>query len=81
MSILTRKSQTGIIGAVFLFIFFLIIWFIWLGGWVATTGHNVVVENNLSGVEGFFYDNLNLIILICLFLGIMGFMYFGMGAR
>jgi hypothetical protein len=81
MPILTKKGQTGMIGAVFLFIFFIIIWFIWLGGWVATIGHTVVIENNLSGIEGFFYDNLNLIILICLFLGVMGFMYFGLGAQ
>jgi hypothetical protein len=43
MLILTKKGQTGMIGAVFLFIFFIIIWFIWLGGWVATIGHTVVI--------------------------------------
>lgn len=71
-----NKKGVGPIGAVFLFLVFLVIWFVWLGGWVNDVGTIMVTQNNLVGIEAFFFSNLNFMILICMALGMMGWMYF-----
>lgn len=74
---LEKKAQVGIIGAIILFMFFLINWFVWLGAWVSTVGQDAITTNNLTGVEAFFFANLNFVILICMILGMLSWMYFG----
>jgi len=66
----------GPIGAILLFIVFIINWFVWLGGWINQIGLMAVEENGLIGIEAFFYNNLNFMVLIGVILGTMGFMYF-----
>jgi len=36
---------------------------------------DVVTTNSLTGIEAFFFNNLNFIVLICMILGMLGFMY------
>lgn len=72
-----NKKGVGVIGAVMLFIVFLVIWFVFLGGWVAQVGAMVVSENGLTGIEAFFFNNLNLVVMVCMFLGMLGWMYIG----
>ena len=72
-----NKRGTGPIGAILLFLFFIIIWFVWLGGFVAQVGQDMVTSNGLTGVEAFFIANLNVWIMIAIILGTMAFMYFG----
>lgn len=74
-----NKKGSGLIGAIFLFIFFLIMWFIWLGKWLADIGQQAVTENGLTGLNAFFYSNLNFIILIIMCLAMIGWTYFGAG--
>ena len=76
-----KKGNVGAIGAILLFIFFIINWFVWLGSWVNDVGRLMVVTNNLSGVEAFFFYNLNFVIMIGIILGTMGYMYFGAMAQ
>ena len=76
MNLNYKKAQVGTVGIIFLFIMFNIIWFTWLGGWVNEQGLYTVTANNLTGFEAFFYSNLNLFILICEMLGMIGFVYF-----
>ena len=71
-----NKGQVGPIGGILLFMVFLVIWFVWLGSWLNTVGRLVVTTDNLTGVEAFFFSNLNFVVLICMLLGMMGFMYF-----
>lgn len=71
------KRAVGAIGAVFLFIVFIVMWFIWLGKWISTVGQLAVTTNSLTGVEAFFFMNLNFVVFICMLLGMLGFMYFG----
>ena len=73
---MNKKANVGIVGAIILFAFFIINWFMWLGGWIATVGKDAVTSNGLTGLEAFAFSNLNFIVLICLILGMMGFMYF-----
>ena len=74
-----KKAEVGPIGAIMLFLVFVVMWFVWLGSWVNTVGNLVVTTNNLVGVEAFFFNNLNFTILICMLLGMLGFMYFSGG--
>lgn len=75
--LLRDKRGIGPIGAIMLFIVFVVMWFVWLGGWVAEVGHTAVTENGLTGIEAFAFDNLNLCIMVFMILGMMGWMYFG----
>lgn len=77
MKIQKNKRGVGQIGAILLFIFFLINWFIWLSAWVNTVGEDMVVTNGLTGIEAFLFSNLNFVIFICMILGMLGFMYLG----
>lgn len=36
----------------------------------------MVTTNSLTGIEAFFYSNLNMVILVCAILGMLGYMYF-----
>ena len=76
---MNKKAEVGPIGAIMLFLVFVVMWFVWLGSWVNTVGNLVVTTNNLVGVEAFFFNNLNFTILICMILGMLGFMYFSAG--
>lgn len=71
-----NKKGIGPIGAIFLFIVFIIMWFIWLAAWINNTGEQIIVENNLVGVEAFFFSNLNLVVFVCMLMGVMGWIYF-----
>ena len=77
MKLLKDKKGVGPIGAILLFIVFIMIWFIWLSSFINTVGDSVVIENSLTGVEAFFFSNLNFVVFICMILGMLGFMYFG----
>lgn len=74
-----NKKGSGLIGAIILFMMFLIIWFIWLGKWIGDAGQLIVTANSLTGIEAFFISNLNLVVLVCMFLGMLGFMYLSSG--
>jgi hypothetical protein len=73
---MNKKAQVGAIGAILLFLVFIVIWFVALGAWVNQVGNIVVTTNNLVGFEAFFFNNLNFVIFICMILGMLGFMYF-----
>jgi len=73
---MNKKAQVGPIGAVLLFLIFVVIWFVALGAWINQVGNLVVTTNHLTGVEAFFFSNLNFVIFICMLLGMLGFMYF-----
>lgn len=74
---MNKKAQTGIIAGIILFIMFLVMWFVWLGDFVAEWGHNAVVDNGLSGLDVFLFDNINFFMLIGSLLGIIAFVYLG----
>jgi len=74
---MNKRGEFGPIGAVILFGLFILNWFIWLGSWISYTGRQAVINNNLTGFEAFAYSNLNLIVLLGMILGMLGFMYLG----
>ena len=76
---MNKKAQQGMVAWVFLVVVFLINWAIWLGTWLIEVGQLIIIENSLSGVEAFFWANLNLWVFLGLVLGTMGFVIFGGG--
>ena len=73
-----NKKAVGPIGAILLFMVFLAMWFIWLGAWINTVGDGAIAAG-ATGIEAFFYANLNFFVFICMILGVMGWIYFGGG--
>jgi hypothetical protein len=76
---MSKKGETGIIAVIFLVIVFVILWALWLGSWIAQVGQDTITKLSLTGVEAFFFANLNLMVFIGLVLGIMAYMWFGGG--
>jgi len=70
-----NKKALGPIGAIFLFIVFLMMWFMWLGRWVSDMGRQAVIDSEATGVFAFFLSNLNIVIFFGMLLGIMGYVY------
>jgi hypothetical protein len=75
----TRGS--GFFGGLFMFFIFIIIWFAWLGGYVASVGHQQVVDTGAVGLWALFLDNMNIVIFFVAVFAIMSYMYFGSGTQ
>ena len=65
----------GIFTFIFSLIFFLIVWFVWLGSWLNTVGDFMISNNNLTGIEAMICGNLNLVLLMVLFMVVVGYSY------
>lgn len=74
---MNKKGFVGPIGAIFLFLLFIVMWLVFLAEWLNEIGAMLILNNNLTGIEAFFYSNLNLTIFIVMILGMLAFMYFG----
>ena len=73
---MNKKAQAGPIGFIFMVLVFMILWFVWIGRWLIDVGQQAIIDGSLTGIEAFFYANLNLWVMLGLVLGIVGFMYF-----
>lgn len=73
---MNKKAQAGPLALIILLLMFIVMWFLWLGSYLAEIGQATVENNNLTGVEAFAFSNLNIIILIAVILGFIGFMSF-----
>lgn len=75
---MNKKAQAGPIALIFFVLIFIVLWFTFLGEWLNTVGQLTISLNNLTGIEAFFFANLNLWVLIFgLFLGSIGWLWFG----
>ena len=73
----SNKGQLGILSVVFGLIMFIILWSLWLGGWLAQAGADLVLNNGLTGIEAFLASNLNLWVFVGLILGVLATVYIG----
>ena len=73
---MNKKGQAGLFGYFFSLLFFIIVWFVWLGGWLNTVGNMMIENGQLTGIEALICANLNLVLMIVIFIGIVGFQYF-----
>jgi len=76
-----NKKAVGYIGAIGFVLLFIVMWFLWLGKWISEVGLQAIDSNGLTGIEAFLYANINIIIMVCLFLFLIGFVYFGAQAE
>jgi hypothetical protein len=67
----------GAVGAVFSFIIFIIVWFVFLSAWLRDAGHDIVLSGNLSGIEAFILDNLNFMVFIIMLIACSAWAYYG----
>lgn len=74
---MNNKAEVGPIGAIMLFIVFLIVFLVALVPFNNDIGTQAVSTNGLTGFEAFFFEHWNLCIVICMFLGMLGWAYFG----
>jgi len=74
---MNKKGFVGPIGAIFLFLLFIVLWLMFLAEWLNEIGAMIIATNSLVGLEAFFYSNLNLMVFIIMILGMLAFMYFG----
>lgn len=77
MNLLKSKKAVGPIGAIMLFCMFLIVYFVWLSGWISYVGTDYITATGATGFEAFFFANLNLWIVLIMILGMLGWTYFG----
>ena len=71
-----NKRGTGPVGVVFLYLFFMVNYFVWMGGWLNDICKSAVQTASLSGVEAFLLSNFGLIVVIGCSLGMMAYLYF-----
>ena len=74
-----QNSTVGPVGFVFLVLILVMNWAIWLGKWLNDVGQIAITTSGMTGVEAWFYANLNLFFWISLILGITAYLYFGGG--
>jgi hypothetical protein len=58
-----NKKGLSALSIIFISLVFIIIWSMALSNIVGEFGHQAVTSNNLSGIEAFLLDNINLVIL------------------
>ena len=66
----------GLFGYFFSLLFFIVVWFVWLGGWINDVGNYMIQQNALTGIEAMICANLNLVLMIVIFISIVGYQYF-----
>lgn len=76
---MNKKAYAGPIAFIFTLLVVIFMWFIWFGRWMADVGQQGIIDGSLTGLEAFFYANLNLWFFIALILGTIGYMYFAGG--
>ena len=80
--IFSNKAQIGLVKVFFLVLTFVLMWAFWLGRWL-NEWVALSIENNpgMSGLEVFLLANINMWILLLLFVGILIFVYSGGAQR
>jgi hypothetical protein len=74
---MNNRAEVGPIGALVLFGVFLVIWGVGLAPWISSVGASASASLGGVGIEAFFYDNLNLLILIIVIIAMVAWSYFG----
>lgn len=75
----SKGQTTTPITIMFLVLFFMVIWALFLGGFINMNSAIAIADHHLGGFEGFLWANLNLIIFICLIVFILAFKYITVG--
>ena len=80
--IFSNKAQIGLVKVFFLVLTFVLMWAFWLGRWL-NEWVALSIENNpgMNALEVFLLANINMWILLLLFVGILIYVYSGGAQR
>ena len=70
-----RKGQLAYVGVIISFMFYFMLWFAWLGGYLQQVGIDAIATNHYVGLTAFFFSYLGwfaLIVPLILFIVIAG---------
>lgn len=74
-----KKGGTTAITIMFVVLLFMVIWSLFLGGFINWNSANAINSHGLGGFEAFLWANLNLIIFVFLIIFIIAFKYIVVG--
>jgi len=72
---MNKKGQ--LVGLIFGLLVFLIVYALFLASWIGTVSEMWVSSGNLTGIEAFFASNLQGIVLLSGFIGVLWLSYVG----
>jgi hypothetical protein len=75
MKISNKKG--GILNTMFMFIMLFLVWTFWLGSFLADWGEQAIADTGITGLEAFFYANLNLWFGLLFVASLFSAFYFG----
>jgi len=74
---MNKKGQLGLIKATILLIIFVLVWALWLGKFIADYVSDFLSKNYVTGVEAFFWANMNLWIFVFVIIATLLLVYGG----
>lgn len=74
-----NKKGFSIITIIFWVIGFILVWALFIGKILSDWGQQAITTNNLTGIEAFFYGNLNFVIMIVFLIAILAISLWGTG--
>jgi di/tricarboxylate transporter len=72
-----NKKAFSKISIIFWSITFIILWAVFIAGQLATWGHAAVINGSLTGIEAFFFENLNLLVAVIFLIFILAIGLYG----
>jgi small-conductance mechanosensitive channel len=66
-----KRANTTPITIFFSVLMFLILWFLWLGKWLKQSAIDAVQLHNLTGIEAFVLNNINVVVYVVLIIFIL----------
>lgn len=74
---LGRKGYT-VFTVIWVIIVFLIVWFLWLGGWLNDSAQAAINQHSLTGLSAFLLANMNLwVFMAVIIFGLIGIAFGG----
>jgi hypothetical protein len=74
-----KKGQLVMMAVFFGLIIFVVLWALFFGEWINVWSQQMIVLNNLTGVEAFLMSNMNLWVGLGVVFGSVSYLYFGGG--
>jgi len=74
---LMNKKGIGVITLIFWVISFVLVWSLFIGKMLNEWGQQAIITNSLTGIEAFFYGNLNFVVAIVFLIAILAMALWG----
>jgi len=74
---LMNKKGIGVITLIFWVIMFILVWALFIGKMLNEWGQQAIINSSLTGIEAFFYGNLNFVVGIVFIISIFAISLWG----